>query len=64
MEHTVRINDARQLEKIEELIAIARNEQSKHESLEVMVQTLEQQLQQQNDCIDKLMADWQGREDG
>ena len=39
---------------------MARNE---HESLETMARTLEQQLQQQKDRIDKFIADWQSRED-
>ena len=38
-----RAKDARHLEEIEELRAIARNE---HELLETMIRTLEQQLQQ------------------
>ena len=41
MESAARAKDARHFEKIEELRAIARNE---HESLEMMIQTLEQQL--------------------
>ena len=55
-----RAKDARHLEEIEELRAIARNE---HESLETMIQTLEQQLQQQKDRTDRFIADWQSRED-
>ena len=43
LEATAKTKDARHLKEIEELRAIARNE---HESLETMVQTLEQQLQQ------------------
>ena len=43
LEATAREKDARHLEKIEELRAIAKNE---HESLETMIRTLEQQLQQ------------------
>ena len=43
LESAARVKDARHLEEIEELRAIARNE---HESLETMIQTLEQQLQQ------------------
>ena len=42
------------------LRAIARNE---HESLETMIRTLEQQLQQQKDRTDRFIADWQNRED-
>ena len=61
LESAARVKDARHLEEIEELRVIARNE---HESLEMMVQTLEQQLQQQRDRTDKLMVDWQGCEDG
>ena len=34
------------------------------DSLQNMVQTLEHQLQQQKDRIDKFMMDWQNREDG
>ena len=48
--------DARHLKEIEELRAIARNE---HESLEAMIRTLEQQLQQQKDRTDRFIADWQ-----
>ena len=43
MESTTRTKDARHIEEIEELRAIVRNE---HESLETMIRTLEQQLQQ------------------
>ena len=46
--------DARHFKKIKELMAIARNE---HESLEAMIRTLEQQLQQQNDRTDRFIAD-------
>ena len=60
MEATARAKDARHLEKIEELRAIARSE---HESLEVMVQALERQLHQQKERIDKFIANWQSRED-
>ena len=60
LEPTTRAKDARHLEEIEELRAIARNE---HESLETMIQTLEQQLQQQKDRTDKFIADWQIRKD-
>ena len=63
LESTVRAKDVRHLEKTEKLRAIARNEQSKHESLKIMVQTLEQQLQQQKDRIDKFIANWQSCED-
>ena len=55
LKSTARAKDARHLEEIEELRAIARNE---HESLETMIQTLEQQLQQEKDCIDRFIADW------
>ena len=60
MEAAAKAKDARHLEKIKELRAIARNE---HESLEMMIRTLEQQLQQQKDRTDKFIADWQIRED-
>ena len=60
LESTARIKDGRHLEEIEELRAIARNE---HESLETMIRTLEQQLQQQKDRTDRFIADWQSRED-
>ena len=60
MEATVRTKDARHLKEIEELRAIARNE---HESLEAMIRTLEQQLQQQKDRTDRFIADWQVCED-
>ena len=60
MEATARAKDARHLKEIEELRAIARNE---HESLEAMIRTLEQQLQQQKDRTDRFIADWQNRED-
>ena len=60
LESTTRTKDARHLEEIEELRAIARNE---HESLETMIRTLEQQLQQQKDRTDRFIADWQSRED-
>ena len=60
LEATARTKDARHLKEIEELRAIARNE---HESLEAMIRTLEQQLQQQKDRTDRIMADWQVRED-
>ena len=43
LESATRVKDARHLEEIKELRAIARNE---HESLETMIRTLEQQLQQ------------------
>ena len=43
LESAARVKDARHLEEIKELRAIARNE---HESLETMIRTLEQQLQQ------------------
>ena len=56
LESATRAKDARHLEEIEELRAIARNE---HESLETMVQTLEQQLQQQKDRTDRFLANWQ-----
>ena len=55
-----RAKDARHLKEIEELRAIARNE---HESLEAIIRTLEQQLQQQKDRTDRFMADWQVQED-
>ena len=60
LESTTRTKDARHLKEIEKLRAIDRNE---HESLETVVRTLEQQLQQQKDCTDKFIVDWQGRED-
>ena len=60
LESTARAKDARHLEEIKELRTIARNE---HESLKMMIQTLEQQLQQQKDRIDRFIADWQSRED-
>ena len=60
LESAARAKDVRHLEKIEELRAIARNE---HESLETMIRTLEQQLQQQKDRIDRFIADWQNRKD-
>ena len=60
MESTTRTKDARHLVEIEKLKAIARNE---HESLETMIQTLEQQLQQQKDRTDRFIADWQVCED-
>ena len=60
LEATARAKDARHLKEIEELRAIARNE---HESLEAMIRTLEQQLQQQKDRTDRFIADWQNRED-
>ena len=60
LESTARAKNARHLEEIEELRAIVRNE---YESLEMMVWTLEQQLQQQKDHTDKFIADWQSRED-
>ena len=43
LESAARAKDVRHLEEIEELRAIARNE---HESLEMMIRTLKQQLQQ------------------
>ena len=55
LESADREKDARHLEEIEELRAIARN---MHESLEAMIQTLEQQLQQQKDRTDRFIADW------
>ena len=60
MEAAAREKDVRHLEEIEELRAIARNE---HESLGTMIQTLEQQLQQQKDRTDRFIADWQICED-
>ena len=54
MEAATRAKDTRHLEEIEKLRAIARNE---HESLEAMIQTLEQQLQQQKDRTDRFIAD-------
>ena len=60
MDAAARAKDARHLEKIKELRAIARNE---HESLEMMIRTLEQQLQQKKDRIDKFIVDWHIRED-
>ena len=56
LEAVARAKDARHLEEIEKLRAIARNE---HESLETMIRTLEQQLQQQKDRTDRFIADWQ-----
>ena len=56
MESTTRTKDARHLVEIEKLKAIARNE---HESLETMIQTLEQQLQQKKDRTDRFITDWQ-----
>ena len=60
LEATARAKDARHLKEIEELRAIARNE---HKSLETMIRTLEQQLQQQKDRTDRFIADWQNRKD-
>ena len=60
LEAAARAKDARHLKEIEELRAITRNE---HESMEAMIQTLEQQLQQQKDRTDRFIADWQIRED-
>ena len=54
LESTARAKDVGHLEEIEELKAIARNE---HESLEIMVRTLEQQLQQQKDRTNKFIED-------
>ena len=54
LESTARAKDAKHLKKIEELRAIARNE---HESLETMIRTLEQQLQQQKDRTDRFIVD-------
>ena len=54
LESAARAKDARHLEEIEKLRAIAKNE---HESLETMIQTLEQQLQQQTDHIDRFITD-------
>ena len=54
LESAARAKDARHLEEIEKLRAIVRNE---HESLETMIQTLEQQLQQQKDRTDRFIAD-------
>ena len=56
----VKAKDARHLKEIEELRAIAKNE---HESLETMIWTLEQQLQQQKDRTDKFIVGWKNRED-
>ena len=53
LESTDKAKDARHLEQIEELRAIAKN---KHESLETMIRTLEQQLQQQKDRTDRFIA--------
>ena len=71
LESANRAKDARHLEKIKKMKAIIRNERGKRlevtkerDSLQNMVQTLEQQLQQQKNRIDKFMADWQSREDG
>ena len=60
LESAARAKDARHLEEIEELKAIARNE---HESLETMIRTLEQQLQQLKDHTNRFIVDWQNRED-
>ena len=60
LESAARAKDAKHLEEIEELRVIARNE---HESLKTMIQTLEQQLQQQNDHTDRFIVDWPNRED-
>ena len=60
LEATARAKDARHLKEIEELRAIARNE---HKSLEAMIRTLEQQLQQEKDHTNSIIADWQSRED-
>ena len=60
MESTAKAKDARHHAKIEELGAIARN---KHKSLETMIRTLEQQLQQQKDRIDRFIVDWQSQKD-
>ena len=61
LKSAVKVKDARHLEEIKELRAVATNE---HESMEMMVQTLEQQLQQQKDRTDKLMVDWPGCDNG
>ena len=60
LEAAARAKYVRHLEKIEELRAIAKNE---HESLETMIRTLEQQLQQQKDRTDRFIVDWQSRKD-
>ena len=60
LESAARAKDTRHFEEIEKLRAIARNE---HKSLETMIQTLEQQLQQQKDRTDRFIADWQNRGD-
>ena len=54
MEVTARAKDARHLKEIEELRVMARNE---HESLETMIQTLQQQLEQQKDRTDRFIVD-------
>ena len=60
LENAASAKDARHLEEIKELRAIARNE---HESLETMIRTLEQLLQQQKDRTNRFIAYWQNRED-
>ena len=60
LECAARAKNAGHLEEIEELRVMARNE---HKSLETMVRTLEQQLQQQKDRSNRFIADWQSRED-
>ena len=60
LESTTKAKDTRHLEEIEEIRVIARNQ---HKSLETMIQTLEQQLQQQKDRTDRFIADWQNQED-
>ena len=71
LENADRSNDARHFEEMEKMKAIIRNERGRRlevtkerDSLQNMVQTLEYQLQQQKDRIDKFMADWQNHEDG
>ena len=71
LESTNKAKDARHFEEIEKMKAIIRNEWGKHlevteerDSFQNTIQTLEQQLQQQKNRIDKFMADWQSREDG
>ena len=58
LESVARAKDAS--EEIEKLRTIVRNE---HESLETIIWTLEQQLQQQKDRTNRCIADWQSRKD-
>ena len=60
LESAARAKDTRQLKEVEELRVISRSE---HDSLEAMIRTLEQQLQQQKDRTDRFIADWQIQKD-